>query len=170
MQREEREKDSQDFLNIKSKQVDEHLMLRRLTPREEAELDALKAKLAKPVLNEAEFKIFADLIEKSGGKIVPPPQPSLENEKTKPPKKITNIVLTKELVYEYSGRAFLVFPVGSKGNIIHDWDDVSWIPKEEIEGAKSLCKALDLVPLYCEWKLICVKRKDFKIEDDRACA
>jgi len=157
-------------LEIKSRQWSSTFEHRPLSSSEKGELDAIKQKLAEPVLDEGQFKLFSDLVKQYGGKIVPLLQPEPEKEKPKPPKKITDVVLTKELVYEYSGRAYLTFPEGSKGNIIHEWEDVPWISKEKIDDAKLMCKNGDYVPLYCEWQLICVRRKDFKIEGERACA
>jgi hypothetical protein len=84
-------------------------------------------------------------------------------------KNFTKIMLIKDLVYRYSGAAFVTFPKGSVGYIIEDWNDVHWLPKEEIDECKALVHSCELIPVYLESKLICVSRYDYT-EVEHGCA
>lgn len=83
-------------------------------------------------------------------------------------KSFTKIMLLKEMVFPYSGKAYVTFPRCSSGFLVEDWNDVHWLPQDEIEQVKALCKDGELKAAYVENKLICVSRYDFT-EIDHGC-
>lgn len=167
----EHHKALQRSLEIKSKQWSRNFEYRPLTSSEENELSTLNKKLSEPVLNEQEFKIFKDVVTQFGGKIVPLPKPDETKKEKKVPKSFTKIQLKRELVYPYSGKSMLVFPVGSEGYLVDDFNDLKGAKQEEIDTCIMDCKAFGTIPAVIENNLLALEKRDFELkEKHRACA
>lgn len=76
-------------------------------------------------------------------------------------KSFTKIMIIKDLIFRYSGAAYIVFPKGSAGYVVEDWNDLQWLPKEEVDECKALVHSRELIPAYIENKLICISRYDY---------
>jgi len=148
MKRTAREK----FLSIKSKQVDKHCMLRQLTQKEAAELEEARKEMAKCPLNEEEFALFEKVVTEHGGKVLPMPE-----EKTSPRK----IMILRDLVFPYSGKAYVTYPKNCVGFLVENWEDFRGIDAKTAEESRRECENSGLIPCVVENNLVYLSKNDF---------